>query len=138
MAAGVEVRVPFLDLDFVNFAAGIPSSLKQKGAEGKWILKKAMEPYLPKSVIYRRKSGFGAPLRRWIRFELREMIGDILSHDSLRKRGFFDPNAVWRMIRDNEAGNIDASYTILSLLLIELWCRRFIDGGGIVRGRSMI
>lgn len=132
MAAGVEVRVPFLDLEFVNFAAGIPSSLKQKGAEGKWILKKAMEPYLPKSVVYRKKSGFGAPLRRWIRFELREMIGDILSHDSLRRRGFFDPNAVWRMIRDNEAGKIDASYTILSLLLIELWCRRFIDDGGFV------
>jgi asparagine synthase (glutamine-hydrolysing) len=127
MAAGVEVRVPFLDMDFVEYASGIPWPLKQRGKEGKWVLKKAMEPYLPKSVIYRRKSGFGAPLRRWIRFELREMIGDILSEHSLRNRGIFDPVAVKRMIDDNEKGRIDASYTILSLLLIELWCRRFID-----------
>jgi asparagine synthase (glutamine-hydrolysing) len=127
MAAGVEVRVPFLDMDFVEYASGIPWPLKQRGKEGKWVLKKAMEPYLPKSVIYRRKSGFGAPLRRWIRFELREMIGDILSEQSLRNRGIFDPVAVKRMIDDNEKGRIDASYTILSLLLIELWCRRFID-----------
>ncbi len=55
------------------------------------------------------------------------MIGDILSEHSLRKRGIFDPVAVRRMIDDNEKGRIDASYTILSLLLIELWCRRFID-----------
>ena len=129
MAAGVEVRVPFLDMDFVEYASGIPWPLKQRGKEGKWVLKKAMEPYLPKSVIYRRKSGFGAPLRRWIRFELREMIGDILSEHSLRNRGIFDPVAVKRMIDDNEKGRIDASYTILSLLLIELWCRRFIDQG---------
>jgi asparagine synthase (glutamine-hydrolysing) len=129
MAAGVEVRVPFLDLDFVDYAAGIPWRFKQRGAEGKWILKKAMEPYLPKSVIYRRKSGFGAPLRRWIRYELRELIGDILSEDSLRRRGFFDPLAVKRMIQENEKGRIDASYTILSLLLIELWCSRFLDKG---------
>ncbi len=127
MAAGVEVRVPFLDNDLVEYAAGIPWQFKQRGKEGKWVLKKAMEPYLPKSVIYRRKSGFGAPLRRWIRFELREMIGDILSEHSLRNRGIFDPVAVKRMIDDNEKGRIDASYTILSLLLIELWCRRFID-----------
>lgn len=128
MAAGVEVRVPFLDLEFVKYVAEIPWYLKQNGSEGKWILKKAMEPILPKSVIYRRKSGFGAPLRRWIRYELNEMIGDILSESSLKKRGFFEPLAVKQLIRENETGKIDASYTILSLLLVELWCRHFLDG----------
>ena len=62
MAAGVEVRVPFLDLDLVEDAAKVPIGLKQRGRVGKWVLKKAMEPYLPKDVIYRPKSGFGAPL----------------------------------------------------------------------------
>lgn len=127
MAVGVEVRVPFLDLDLVDFAARIPLHLKQRGGEGKWILKKAMEPYLPYDVIYRPKSGFGAPLRRWMRFELRELLGDVLSETSLRKRGLFDSSAVQRLIAANDAGEVDASYTLLSLLSIELWCRHFID-----------
>lgn len=127
MAAGVEVRVPFLDLDLVEFSQEIPAHLKQCGSIGKWILKKAMEPYLPNDVIYRPKSGFGAPLRRWMRFELRELLSDLLSERSLRKRGLFDPVAVHRLIAANDAGRLDASYTLLSLLCVELWCRRFID-----------
>lgn len=127
MAVGVEVRVPFLDLDLVDFSARIPLHLKQRGREGKWILKKAMEQYLPSEVIYRPKSGFGAPLRRWMRFELRELLGDVLSEAGLRRRGLFDPIAVQRLIAANDAGEVDASYTLLSLLSIELWCRNFID-----------
>lgn len=127
MAAGVEVRVPFLDLDLVEFSQEIPADLKQRGSIGKWVLKKAMEPYLPKEVIYRPKSGFGAPLRRWMRFELRELLGDLLSERSLRERGLFNPVAVHRLIAANDAGKLDASYTLLSLLCVELWCRRFID-----------
>jgi asparagine synthase (glutamine-hydrolysing) len=127
MAAGVEVRVPFLDLDLVNFAARIPVALKQRGQVGKWVLKKAMEPYLPHDVIYRPKSGFGAPLRRWMRHELREMLGDLLSVDCLKRRGLFDAAAVQRLIARNDAGKVDASYTLLSLLCIEIWCRRFVD-----------
>ena len=73
MAAGVETRVPFLDLDLVDFAARIPERLKQRGSVGKWVLKKAMEPFLPMDVIYRPKTGFGAPLRRWMRGELRPL-----------------------------------------------------------------
>jgi asparagine synthase (glutamine-hydrolysing) len=129
MAAGVEVRVPFLDLDLVDFVARIPVALKQRGQVGKWVLKKAMEPYLPHDVIYRPKSGFGAPLRRWMRHELREMLGDLLSVDSLKRRGLFEPFAVQRLIAANDAGKVDAAYTLLSLLCIEIWCRRFVDGG---------
>lgn len=127
MAAGVEVRVPFLDLDLVEFAQQIPVHLKQRGDVGKWVLKKAMEPYLPKDVIYRPKTGFGAPLRRWMRFELREMLGDVLSDSSLQRRGLFNPRAVEKLIEYNDMGKVDASYTLLSLLCVELWCRRFID-----------
>ena len=127
MAVGVEVRVPFLDLDLVEFAARIPAHFKQLGNEGKWVLKKAMEPYLPKDVIYRSKSGFGAPLRRWMRIELRDLLTDLLGANSLRNRGLFDPVAIQRMIQANDHGKIDASYTLFSLMCIELWCRRFID-----------
>lgn len=127
MAAGVEVRVPFLDLDLVDFAARIPLRLKQRGQEGKWVLKRAMEPFLPHDVIYRPKSGFGAPLRRWMRNELRDLLGDLLSVDSLKRRGLFDAVAVQRLIASNDAGKVDASYTLMSLLCIEIWCRRFVD-----------
>jgi asparagine synthase (glutamine-hydrolysing) len=127
MAAGVEVRVPFLDLDLVENAARVPIGLKQRGRTGKWVLKKAMEPYLPHDVIYRPKSGFGAPLRRWMRRELRPLLADILSTESLQRRGLFDSAAVHQLISQNDSGEIDAAYTLLSLLSIEIWCRSFVD-----------
>lgn len=127
MAAGVEVRVPFLDNDLVRLANALPPGLKQRGAEGKWVLKKAMEPYLPHEVIYRPKTGFGAPLRHWLRHELREWVGDILSSDTLRRRGLFDPKVVAALVADDQSGRVDAAYTILGLVCIEIWCQKFID-----------
>ena len=127
MAAGVEVRVPFLDNDLVRLANALPPGLKQRGAEAKWVLKKAMEPYLPHDVIYRPKTGFGAPLRHWLRHELREWVGDMLSADTLRRRGLFDPKAVATLVADDRAGRVDAAYTILGLVCIEVWCRKFMD-----------
>ena len=127
MAAGVEVRVPFLDLELVDFVAQIPTNLKQRGTKSKWVLKKTMEPHLPHDVIYRPKSGFGAPLRRWLRVELRDWLFDILSSKRLEHRGLFDPLAVKQLIKDNYEGRIDAAYTLLSLVCIELWCQKFID-----------
>lgn len=127
MAVGVEVRVPFLDLELVEYAARIPSAIKQRRGVGKWPLKRAMESMLPRDVIYRPKAGFGVPLRKWVRNEFRPLIGDLLSPDAIRRRGLFDPLAVSQMIKMNEEGRIDASYTILSLLCIELWCRSFAD-----------
>jgi asparagine synthase (glutamine-hydrolysing) len=132
MAAGVEVRVPFLDLDLVAFAGRIPDELKQRGRIGKWVLKKAMEPLLPADVIHRPKTGFGAPLRRWIRSELRPLLANVLSPASLKARGLFDPAAVQRLIERNQTGAVDAAYTLLSLMSIELWCRRFVDSESIL------
>jgi asparagine synthase (glutamine-hydrolysing) len=127
MAVGVEVRVPFLDKELVEFAYNIPDHFKQNGSEGKWILKKALEGYLPNDIIYRSKTGFGAPLRGWMRNELRELLGDILSFDSIKNRGLFDPKSVWKLIADNDEGKIDAGYTLFSLLCIEIWCRNYIN-----------
>ena len=127
MALGVEVRVPFLDKELVEFAFNIPDQYKQRGTEGKWVLKKALENYLPNDVIYRPKTGFGVPLRRWMRKDLREYLGENLSFQSVKDRGLFNPKAVRKLIEDNDKGKIDASYTLFSLLCIELWCRNFIQ-----------
>jgi len=127
MATGVEARVPFLDLELVEFASRIPEGMKQRGRVGKWVLKEAMAPFLPADVIHRPKTGFGAPLRRWMQGGLRPLIADLLSARSLTARGLFDPVAVERLVQRNARGEVDAAYTLLSLMSIEIWCRRFLD-----------
>jgi asparagine synthase (glutamine-hydrolysing) len=127
MAEGIEVRVPLVDMAMVQAAAMIPDAYKQRGEHGKWIFKKAMEPLLPKEVIYRPKTGFGVPVRSWIRNELRATVDEILSEQSLKSRGLFDYRKIRDLIDQDRAGRIDGAYTILSLMSIELWCRQFID-----------
>ena len=127
MAVGVEVRVPFLDLDLVAHAAQIPLHFKQHGTTGKWVLKKAMESFLPNDIISRPKSGFGVPLRRWMQHELRHLLEDYLSEKSLKRRGLFDYVAVQKLVAKNDSGQVDAAYTLLSLLSIEIWCRAYLD-----------
>jgi asparagine synthase (glutamine-hydrolysing) len=127
MAAGVEVRVPLLDLELVDFAIHLPASIKMRGNSGKYLLKKAMAPFLPEDAIHRPKTGFGAPLRRWLRRELKELVEDVLSQPSLASRGFFDPQAVHNLLTADRQGKVDAAYTIFAMLCLELWCRRFID-----------
>jgi asparagine synthase (glutamine-hydrolysing) len=127
MAAGVEVRVPFLDPDLISLAASLPTGYKQKGRQGKWLLKKAMHSYLPANVIYRQKAGFGAPLRQWISSDLKPLIDEMLSESSLQSRGIFDPVKVRDLISKNDAGHIDGAYLIFSMVCIELWCRMFLD-----------
>jgi asparagine synthase (glutamine-hydrolysing) len=127
MAIGVEIRVPLLDVEVAEFATRVPAHMKQRGRVGKAIFKRAMEPYLPREVIYRPKMGFGAPLRRWLRRELRSTVDDTLEAAAVRRRGFFDPAAVRRLIEADRLGTIDGSYTIFALMCFELWCRRFVD-----------
>ncbi len=129
MAFGVEVRVPLLDLDLVRIAASLPANYKQHGAEGKWIFKRAMEKYLPHDVIYRPKTGFGAPLRSWLRDDskLRPLLEDLLSAKSINQRGIFDFFSVCQLLDQDANGDLDATYTIFSMMCIELWCRIFID-----------
>lgn len=127
MANGVEVRVPLLDPDLVKFAFTLPNGFKQKGRVGKAIFKKAMEPLLPHEVIYRPKTGFGAPLRRWLHNDLHGMVQEVLSENALANRGLFNPAAVSRLISLDKKGKADAAYTVFSILCIELWCRQFID-----------
>ena len=127
MLSGVEVRVPYLEKDLCEFAVLIPPNLKIKGFESKWILKKAMEEYLPRDVIYRSKVGFGMPIRDWFKNELKDWLYDTLSQEKLQSRGIFNPTAVENLINLNTIGTIDASYSLLSIVCVEIWCQRFLD-----------
>ncbi|MGS2722704.1 asparagine synthase (glutamine-hydrolyzing) [Porticoccus sp. GXU_MW_L64] len=128
MAHSIEVRVPFLDARVASAAAKISSSDKQRGRQGKWILKKSAESFLPKDIIYRPKSGFGAPLRAWLKGELKGMVDDVLSEKSLKARGIFSYEKVRQLIIEDRAGKHDYSYPIFALLCLEIWMRIFIDG----------
>ena len=128
MATGVEVRVPFLDLELVEFSTLIPPHLKLKGTTTKYLLKKVMERYLPHEVIYRPKTGFGAPLRDWFKEgKLDNMTAQYLSPENIQKRGIFNPEAVQALIADNRSGKIDASYTVWGLMAVESWMRQFTE-----------
>ena len=127
MATGVEVRVPFLDKELVEFSCIIPTHLKLKGVTTKYILKKVMEKYLPHDVIYRPKSGFGAPVREWITKDMEATIQNYLSKGNVEKRGVFNYTEIQKLIEANKQGKVDASYTIWALLSIESWMRQFKD-----------
>jgi asparagine synthase (glutamine-hydrolysing) len=128
MATGVEVRVPLLDTDLVDLAARLPLRCKQRGAVGKWVLKQAMKGILPQEIIDRPKTGFGVPLRTWLHGPLKTLLADVLSHESIRRRGWFDPGAVGRLVMLDRGGRVDGAYSLFSILCMELWARSFLDG----------
>lgn len=132
MAASVEERVPFVDYRIVEFAHRLPARYKLGGTAltgytQKALLKKVAERYLPKEIVYRPKAPFGAPLRAWVRNDLDEMIGDVLSPERLKRRGIFQPSAVTEMLRRHKLGEEDSAHRIWALLTLELWFSEFID-----------
>ena len=127
MAASVEVRVPFIDKLAISKAMDIPSDLKIRNGESKFILKKAAEKYLPHEIIYRPKASFGAPIRSWVSNELRGLVDDLLSEENVIKRGFMNYAFVKKLISNDRNGTEDNAYQIYQLLTLELWCREFQD-----------
>jgi len=127
MAHGLEARSPLLDHPLVEFAARLPSRLKLRGSCGKRVLRRAAADLLPAPILRRRKAGFGVPIGRWFRGELRGYLEDVLLSMAARSRGFFDPAAVRALVRSHVAGLRDRSAQLWALLMLELWCRRFLD-----------
>ncbi len=127
MAANLEVRAPFLNKEMVEFSARIPSRLKIKGLKRKYILKKAAEKLLPKEIVWRKKAGFGAPIRSWLRGPLRPMVEELLSEQKIKTRGLFDPSEVKKIIEANLSGKEDFNLQVFQLLTLELWMQEFLD-----------
>lgn len=125
MAHGVEVRVPFLDKELVEFSTKLPVHLKMNGLTTKYLLKKVAERYLPKEIIYRSKSGFGAPVRDWIIDDLNEKINTDLNEKFINEGGIFSYKEIKKLIDENKKGKIDVSYSIWSLLAISSWIKQF-------------
>ena len=126
MATSVEARVPFLDHHLIEYAMGLPQSLKVKGATGKHILKRALESVLPKDVLYQPKRGFGAPTREWFRGPEGENLIKQLLNSSIRKRNFFDYGFIERMAAEHVSEQSDWSFHLWALLNLSVWYDRWI------------
>jgi asparagine synthase (glutamine-hydrolysing) len=127
MAANLEVRVPFLNRQMIELTARMPADLKLRGFKRKYILKRALEKVLPHDVVWRRKAGFGAPIRSWLRGALRPLVADLLSEETVRRRGLFRPEEVRRVIETNLSGREDLNLQVFQLLTLEIWQRQFMD-----------
>jgi asparagine synthase (glutamine-hydrolysing) len=122
---GLEVRVPLLDHELVEFMSGLPSDLKIKGMNLKYIFKKVLRGFLPDEILDRPKAGFHVPVPRWIKGELRELIGEFLSEKALKKQGLFEPEFIGKMIEEQIKGKEDWSRNIWGILMFCLWERNY-------------
>ena len=130
MAASIECRVPFLDHELLELAATLPRDLKIRRGTGKYALKKLLEPYLPKNIIYRKKRGFPLPLRRWFQHDLFERAESLLTSAKFRQRGYFNPAYINHILTEHKQGRQDFSRRLLTFCLFELWHQNFIDNAG--------
>jgi len=127
MATSVEARVPFLDHHLVEYALGVPRSLKVEGTSGKHILKRALEDILPRDLLYTRKRGFGAPVREWFRSALGELFDSHVLNSTLRKRDLLDYDFVSKMLAQHRNQSKDWGFHLWALLNLSLWYERWID-----------
>jgi asparagine synthase (glutamine-hydrolysing) len=125
MACSLEVRAPFLDYELVEFIMNLPSSLKLRRFTSKYLLKRVMKNFLPREVIQRKKKGFGVPIAKWVKGPLKELFGDLLSHERIKKEGFLDPSYVTSLLQDHLANKKDNRKQLWTLLVWELWLARY-------------
>jgi asparagine synthase (glutamine-hydrolysing) len=125
MACSLEVRAPFLDHELVEFIMGLPSRWKLKGLTSKYILKKVMGSWLPDEVIHRPKKGFGIPIAKWVKGPLKELFGDLLSPERIRREGFLNPEYVDGLLQDHLLKKRDNRKQLWTILVWELWVQRY-------------
>ncbi len=127
MAVGLEARVPLIDLELAHAATRYGADWKLRGHTTKAILRDAARGLVPDSTIARPKAGFGAPFRKWLRYDLAEMWNDLTSRDALASRGWFDHSRLQEARRRSQQGEADLYMLQWSILTVELWARRFLD-----------
>jgi asparagine synthase (glutamine-hydrolysing) len=127
MAHSLEVRVPLLDHRFVDWAGTVPSSLKLKGREGKYIFKKALEPLVPSGVMYRPKMGFAVPLASWFRGPLKEKLRAVITGPTLSETGIFDCDYLKTLLDEHQSGACEHSPILWSLLMFDSFLRQVHD-----------
>jgi len=128
MASSLEARAPLLDHKLIEFVTQIPTDLKLKGSETKYIFRKAVAPLVPNEILNRPKQGFGVPINEWINLQLKDKIHETLSERKTVERGYFDARYIKILLDEHAAKRRDHSYSLWMLYMLELWHRRFLDG----------
>ena len=126
MANSLEIRVPLIDHRVVEFTAGLPEHFKYRNGTGKYLLKKLLARYLPVTLFERPKMGFGVPIDRWLRFELKDLLLDYLSAERIKSEGLFDSRIVEKKIKEHLSGQVNHQYRLWSLLMWEMWRERWL------------
>ena len=130
MAHSLEARSPFLDHEFMEFVATIPSNLKVRGSTKKYILKRALSGLLPEEILHRPKMGFGVPIDHWLRHELKDLAYDSLLSTRAMARGYFRQETIQRFLDEHVQRKANWHYLLWTLLMLELWHRTYVDGDG--------
>jgi asparagine synthase (glutamine-hydrolysing) len=127
MAVSLEARVPLLDHRIVEFALNLPPHMKLRGLKTKTILREAMADYLPKAILDKPKQGFSIPLKHWLRGPLKSLMTDLLSVESIRRRGYFEPQCVNNWISEHLDYRANHSHRLWALIVFELWHQQVLD-----------
>ncbi|HSO01190.1 MAG TPA: asparagine synthase C-terminal domain-containing protein, partial [Gaiellaceae bacterium] len=127
MAHSLELRAPLLDHEVLTLGVSLPDRLKVDGRSGKVALRRAFADKLPEQVLRRGKTGFGVPLGRWFREDLRELSRDLLLDRTARERGHLRPAEVRRLLDEHAAGRRDHGHRLWCLVMLELWHRFYVD-----------
>ena len=137
MANALEARSPFLDHELMELAARIPSAVKFRDRRKKYILKKALEPLLPRDILERRKAGFNVPVGAWLHGALGQRARAVLAPDRLSASGFFRPEAVRTLLDEHHERRVDHSFAIWGLLCFQLWYERFVAADTVTPPREV-
>ena len=127
MAPSLELRVPFLDHRLMEFSATIPTKYRLKKGITKYVIKKAMEGYLPNEIIHRKKMGFPTPLAILFKGDLKDYARQILDSDKFHSRGYFNPGRIRNVLDEHTSGSADHHKVLWQLVVLEEWHRKFID-----------
>ena len=121
MAVSLETRAPFLDRNLVEFAWRLPMHFKQRDGQGKWLLRRLLDRYVPKELIERPKMGFGIPLDQWLRGPLRDWAETLLAEDRLLREGYFHPEPIRAVWKAHCSGRDNYGQRLWSVLMFQAW-----------------
>jgi asparagine synthase (glutamine-hydrolysing) len=137
MAHSLEVREPLMDHPLVEWLSCLPPGFKLRDGEGKVLLKKALEPYLPREILYRPKMGFGVPLARWFRGPLREPVRKAVLGSVVAETGWFNAAYLRRLVEDHQSGLRDHSAPLWTVLMFESFLRNVMGARAKTKARAV-
>jgi len=128
MAHSLEVRSPFLDHHFIEFVSTLPLQHKVSLFNSKIILKETYKDYIPKAIINRKKMGFGVPISKWFRHDLKPLLRHVLNVEAMQSRGIYNAAHIETLVNEHISGKSNNAYPLWNVFIFELWCQKFIDG----------